>query len=224
MVCALTTLWILDKILSIQNKRTIFCKQIFEWRATFLTATFKSVNGISAYIRGNRIEAMYNSQVQRKESVCRLARSAHVRSGASVFTFRTVLMILISTATVVIYMLLLMTCVTLTSTHKKLFNSSTRSVNELNYTCLRFLKSDSIIFHNWISVHYLTQDEAVAWFSRCLKITMMENCLTNCHSPWQRSPFCEVWKLSQSLKIGAFTPCQAHNPVTMNYDKGLPLL
>lgn len=91
-------------------------------------------------------------------------------------------MILISTMTVVIYMLLFMTCVMLTSVQKVLLNSSTRSVNELNYTCLRFLKSDSITFHNWISVHYLTQDEALAWFSRCLKITMMEYCLANCHS------------------------------------------
>lgn len=94
--------------------------------------------------------------------MCRLARSAHVKSGASVFTVRTALMILIITATVVIYMLLLMTCVMLTSAHKVLLNPSACSVNELNYTCLRFLKSDSIISHNWISVHYLTQDEAVA--------------------------------------------------------------
>lgn len=71
-------------------------------------------------------------------------------------------MTLISNATVVIYMLLLMTCVMLTSAHKVLLNPSACSVNKLNYTCLRFLKSDSIISHNWISVHYWTQDEAVA--------------------------------------------------------------
>lgn len=97
-----------------------------------------------------------------------------------------------------------MTCVVLTSIHKTWLNSSTCSVNELKYTCLHFPKSDSIISHNWIFVHYLTQDEAEAWFSRCIKITMMECCLVNCHSVWQRSPFCEVWKLSQSPKLCSF--------------------